>query len=200
MKQVFDRPSVTPSAIVIVGSGVVGTATGEGFLELGHDVTFVDISARRVRELQDRGLNASTTVDLPADRAAFIILTLPTPNVGHAYDLSAFTEGTAAVGRALATSAPAHTVVVRSTVPPGTSDELVRPVLERESGKTAGTGFEVASNPEFLRAATADEDFLMPWMTVLARRRTQRGAHGRPLQELRRRGPDVLRTRRRPSS
>ena len=47
MKQVFDRPSGTPSAIVIVGSGVVGTATGEGFLELGHDVTFVDISDRR---------------------------------------------------------------------------------------------------------------------------------------------------------
>ena len=106
MKQVFDRPSATPSAIVIVGSGVVGTATGEGFLELGHDVTFVDISERRVQELQERGLNASTTVDLPADRSAFIILTLPTPNVGHAYDLSAFTEGTAAVGRALATSAP----------------------------------------------------------------------------------------------
>ena len=49
VKQVFDRPSATPSAIVIVGSGVVGTATGEGFLELGHDVTFVDISARRAR-------------------------------------------------------------------------------------------------------------------------------------------------------
>ena len=49
MKQVFDRPSATPSAIVIVGSGVVGTATGEGFLELGHDVTFVDISERRVQ-------------------------------------------------------------------------------------------------------------------------------------------------------
>jgi UDP-N-acetyl-D-mannosaminuronate dehydrogenase len=181
VKQVFDRPSITPSAIVIVGSGVVGTATGEGFLELGHDVTFVDISARRVRELQDRGLNASTTVDLPADREAFIILTLPTPNVGHASDLSAFTEGTAAVGRALATSAQAHTVVVRSTVPPGTSDELVRPVLERESGKTAGTGFELASNPEFLRAASAVEDFRNPWMTVIASRQPRTIARMREL-------------------
>ena len=62
MKQVFDRPSATPSTIVIVGSGVVGTATGEGFLEFGHDVSFVDISERRVRELQVRGLNAGTTV------------------------------------------------------------------------------------------------------------------------------------------
>lgn len=181
MKQVFDRPSVTPSAIVVVGSGVVGTATGEGFLELGHDVTFVDISPRRVRELQDRGLHASTTVDLPAEREAFIILTLPTPNVGHAYDLGAFTAGTAAVGRALASSAPVHTVIVRSTVPPGTSDELVRPVLEKESGKTAGQGFELASNPEFLRAASAVEDFRNPWMTVIASRQPQTIAKMREL-------------------
>jgi UDPglucose 6-dehydrogenase len=181
VKQVFDRPSATPSAIVIVGSGVVGTATGEGFLELGHDVTFVDISERRVQALRERGLNASTTVDLPADRSAFIILTLPTPHVGHAYDLTAFTEGTAAVGRALATSAPVHTVVVRSTVPPGTSDELVRPALERESGKTVGTGFELASNPEFLRAATAVEDFRNPWMTVIASRHPQTIARMREL-------------------
>ncbi len=181
MKQVFDRPSATPSAIVIVGSGVVGTATGEGFLELGHDVTFVDISERRVQALRERGLNASTTVDLPEDRSAFIILTLPTPHVGHAYDLTAFTEGTEAVGRALATSAPVHTVVVRSTVPPGTSDELVRPALERESGKTVGTGFELASNPEFLRAATAVEDFRNPWMTVIASRRPQTIARMREL-------------------
>jgi UDPglucose 6-dehydrogenase len=170
VKQVFDRPSATPSTIVIVGSGVVGTATGEGFLEFGHDVSFVDISERRVRELQERGLNAGTTVELPDDREAFIILTLPTPNVGHRYDLDAFTAGTAAVGRALATSNRVHTVVVRSTVPPGTSDELVRPVLERESGKTVGHGFELASNPEFLRAASAVEDFRNPWMTVIASR------------------------------
>jgi UDPglucose 6-dehydrogenase len=170
VKQVFDRPSATPSTIVIVGSGVVGTATGEGFLEFGHDVSFVDISERRVRELQERGLRAGTTVELPDDREAFIILTLPTPNVGHRYDLDAFIAGTAAVGRALATSSRVHTVVVRSTVPPGTSDELVRPVLERESGKTVGHGFELASNPEFLRAASAVEDFRNPWMTVIASR------------------------------
>lgn len=173
MKQVFDRPSVTPSAIVIVGSGVVGTATGEGFLEFGHDVTFVDVLERRVRELQERGLRAGTAVELPDDRPAFIILTLPTPNVGHRYDLSAFEAGTAAVGRALADASQNHVVVVRSTVPPGTSDNLVRPILERESGKTVGHGFELASNPEFLRAATAVADFRNPWMTVIASRQPQ---------------------------
>ena len=43
------------SRIFIVGSGVVGTATGEGFLAAGHEVTFIDVSPARIRELQARG-------------------------------------------------------------------------------------------------------------------------------------------------
>ena len=50
--------------IFIVGSGVVGAATGEGFLKAGHDVTFVDINEVRVRELRDRGWDARTAIDL----------------------------------------------------------------------------------------------------------------------------------------
>ena len=159
-----------PATIFIVGSGVVGTATGEGMLEAGHDVTFVDISARRVAELRARGLHAVTEIELPADREVFVFLTLPTPNVGHTYDLSAFTAGTEAVGRALAASPAVHTGVVRATVPPGTTDGLVRTALQQESGKLAGVGFELASNPEFLRAVSAVEDFRHPWMTVIASR------------------------------
>ena len=160
MKQVFDRPSATPSAIVIVGSGVVGTATGEGFLELGHDVTFVDISDRRVRELQDRGLNASTTVDLPADREAFIFLTLPTPNVGHRYDLDAFSDGHRGGRRAL--------LATSNRCTPWSSDRPFRRAPATSSSarcssaspaRRAGDGFALASNPEFLRAASAAEDF-----------------------------------------
>jgi UDPglucose 6-dehydrogenase len=61
-------------------------------------------------------------------------------------------------------------VVVRSTVPPGTAEQVVQPLLEMRSGKTPGEGFTVASNPEFLRAASAVEDFRHPWMTVVASR------------------------------
>ena len=159
-----------PSRIFVVGSGVVGAATGEGFRAVGHEVTFIDTSPKRVRELQDRGLDVHTTLDLSDEPASFVFLTLPTPNDGHAYDLDAFTAGTAAVGRALASATAVHTVVVRSTVPPGTTEGLVRSVLERHSGKVAGTGFELASNPEFLRAVSAEQDFRNPWMTVVASR------------------------------
>jgi UDPglucose 6-dehydrogenase len=155
--------------IVIVGSGVVGTATGQGFRAHGHRVRFVDISTERVRALRERGLDADTKIDL-SDGPAFVFLTLPTPNEGLRYDLRAFTAGTAAVGRALASSPFRHVVVVRSTVPPGTTEGLVRRFLEQHSGLGAGTGFGLAANPEFLRAVSAEEDFRNPWMTVIGSR------------------------------
>jgi UDPglucose 6-dehydrogenase len=161
------------SRIFIVGSGVVGAATGGGFLAAGHEVTFVDISQARVDELRGRGWDARTELDLSAEPESLIFLTLPTPNVGWRYDLSAFEAGTAAVGRALAGSPARHTVVVRSTVPPGTTEGLVKSTVERESGMVAGEGFDLAANPEFLRAVSAAEDFANPWMTVIASRDPQ---------------------------
>jgi UDPglucose 6-dehydrogenase len=95
---------VESSRIFIVGSGVVGAATGEGFLAAGHKVTFIDVSAPRVTELAARGLDVRIELDLAGEPGSFIFLTLPTPNDGHRNDLSAFTAGTAAVGRALATA------------------------------------------------------------------------------------------------
>ncbi len=156
--------------IFVIGSGVVGAATGRGFRNAGHEVTFIDTSAARVRELRRSGLDAREQLDLSGERDAFVLLTLPTPNVGAAYDLAAFTAGTKAVGQALGASQARHTVVVRSTVPPGTTEHLVQPLLEQESGKRAGAGFGLASNPEFLRAATAEQDFAHPWMTVIGSR------------------------------
>jgi UDPglucose 6-dehydrogenase len=172
-----------PSRVFIVGSGVVGTATGTGLLAAGNTVTFIDISAPRVRHLQAQGLDARTELDLTSEPDSFIFLTLPTPNVGWRYDLGAFTAGTAAVGRALAGSSAQHTVVVRSTVSPGTTEGLVRPVLEENSGMTTGEGFRLASNPEFLRAVSAAEDFSHPWMTVIASRDPQAVARLRGLLE-----------------
>jgi UDPglucose 6-dehydrogenase len=157
------------SEVVIIGSGVVGTATGKGFAAHGHPVRFVDVNPARVDALRTEGYVAGTTIELP-DRPAFVFLTLPTPNVGNRYDLAAFRAGTASVGDALGASSAFHTVVVRSTVPPGTCDGLVAPLLEERSGKHVDEGFALGSNPEFLRAASALEDFMFPWMTVVASR------------------------------
>jgi UDPglucose 6-dehydrogenase len=156
--------------IFIVGSGVVGTATGRGFSDTGHDVTFIDVAAGRIGALTDLGHDARFELDLTGEPDSYIFLTLPTPNVGHDYDLTAFRAGVRDVGRALRTAEAMHTVVVRSTVPPLTAETVVAPILEQASGRRTGIGFQLASNPEFLRAASAAEDFRWPWMTVVASR------------------------------
>ena len=65
---------------------------------------------------------------------------------------------------------PVHTVVTRSTVPPGTTTQLVGPALAQGSGTAEGVGFALAANPEFLRAASAEDDVRWPWMTVIGAR------------------------------
>lgn len=164
--------------IVVVGSGVVGTATGKGLRSRGHQVTFVDINPQRLAQLRREGLDASDVV-LLGDEPTVVFLTLPTPNDGRRWDLCPLLAGTGAVGEALRRSKGFHTVVVRSTVPPGTTERVVQPLLEQCSGKTAGEGFTLASNPEFLRARCALEDFLNPRMTVIGARsrRTQERLH-----------------------
>jgi UDPglucose 6-dehydrogenase len=154
---------------IIVGAGIVGTATGRGFARAGHAVAFVDVDPGRVEALRAEGFAVSDRLDL-SGAAAFVFLTLPTPNDGYRYDLSTFCSATAGVGSALGKATSYHTVVVRSTVPPGTCEGRVRHLLEEASGRRVGEDFGLASNPEFLRAASAGEDFLLPWMTVLGSR------------------------------
>jgi len=155
--------------IVIVGAGIVGTATGTGLADRGHSVQFVDIDDRRLRALRAEGYTASDHLALP-DEPTIIFLTLPTANDGNRWDLTALQAGTRSVGIALARSAGFHTVVTRSTVPPGTTENAVRPILEEESGLRTGTGFALAANPAFLRAHSAYEDFVFPRTTVIASR------------------------------
>jgi len=71
------------------------------------------------------------------------------------------------VGRALKSKSARHTVVIRSTILPGTMRRMVIPVLEEFSGKKAGTEFGVCNNPEFLREGSAVTDFRFPSKTVI---------------------------------
>lgn len=71
------------------------------------------------------------------------------------------------IGEALRTVSRRHTVIVRSTVLPGTMREVVIPLLEASSGKRASVDFDVCFNPEFLREGTAVEDFHHPPKTVV---------------------------------
>lgn len=149
---------------------MVGSATGRGLAAEGHQVTFVDTSPGRVAALTAEGHDARPTLDLRGEPGGFVFLTLPTPSGPEGYDLGALRRGVLDVGCALRDADAVQTVVVRSTVPPGTTSNLVKPLLERASGTSEGRGFGLAANPEFLRAACADDDFRWPWMTVIGAR------------------------------
>jgi UDPglucose 6-dehydrogenase len=156
--------------IAIVGGGVVGTASAQGFAAHGHEVTIFDTNPERVEALRSLGLNAAVEIDLQGP-SGFVFLTLPTPATpGVGYDLSSFAAGVAAAGTALRTANSFHVIVVRSTVPPRTTDGLVVPLLEEHSERKIGPDFAVAAAPEFLRENSALSDFLSPRMTVIATR------------------------------
>jgi len=71
------------------------------------------------------------------------------------------------IGQALKAKSTRHTVVIRSTILPGTMRNIVIPILEENSGKKAGADFGVCNNPEFLREGSAVKDFHQPPKTVI---------------------------------
>lgn len=60
-----------------------------------------------------------------------------------------------------------HVIVMRSTIFPGTTEEILMPILEEESGKNLGSGFGLCVNPEFLREGSSIKDFYNPPFTFI---------------------------------
>ena len=173
--------------VAIVGTGYVGLVTAVGLAELGHTVVCIDVDERKVDALSrgeppifERGLEPllrrhlgtrlRATTDLfgavQASEMTFICVGTPSRPDGS-IDLSFVQQAAEQVGAALANVTGFHAVVVKSTVVPGTSDQVVRPACERTSGKRAGVDFGVGVNPEFLTEGQAVDDFLRPDRIVI---------------------------------
>lgn len=154
--------------ISIIGAGVVGQATGRGLLAQGHSVQFVDVQPAVVEKLRTEGLAAYQPQELLGrETAAISMLTVSTPTAAGAIDLKYLEAAAHDLGKRMRGRRAWHLVVVRSTVPPGTTEELVIPTIERAAGKQAGRDFGVCMNPEYLREATAQADFAKPWLITI---------------------------------
>ena len=97
---------------------------------------------------------------------SFVCVGTPSQSNGN-LDLTYIRRVCELIGTALKVKTSRHTVVIRSTVLPGTMRQIVIPVLESQSGKKAGVDFGVCNNPEFLREGTAVNDFKAPPKTVI---------------------------------
>lgn len=155
--------------IGVIGAGVVGQATARDLLSKGHTIVYVDVNEARVRALQEAGSLAFTPDDpaLAEHVGDISLFTVSTPTVDGRIALQHLEAAARDLGKRLATHKQYHLVVVRSTVPPGTTETLVIPTIEEASGKKAGRDFGVCMNPEFLREESAAEDFSNPWVIVI---------------------------------
>ncbi len=149
--------------ISIIGSGVVGSATGKGFHKLGHDVLFYDISKNRMETLKKEGFKIAHNVKdaLQHSDITFVCVNTPTGD-NDEQDLSQVKSALFSITEALNQSNKYNLIVFRSTMLPGTMNEIVIDYLDQECKKTRGKDYDVCYNPEFLRQESAYEDFFIP--------------------------------------
>lgn len=189
-------------SISVFGLGYVGSVSAACFASMGHHVIGVDVNSAKVEmmahgkcpiiearmnELIADGHRAGrihATVDslaavLESD-VSFVCVGTPSLRNGK-LDLSHIEKVAKEIGTALQRKKSGHTIVLRSTVLPGTTESTVLAILEKQSGRRAGIDFTVAYNPEFMREGSAVDDFLRPPYTILG---SQDPSHLGPLREL----------------
>lgn len=172
----------------IFGLGYVGCVGLGALAELDNDVIGVDINKTKVElinsgkativekgidELILKNYNAgkitattdSKTATLKSD---IVILCINTPNDDNGHlDMSYIHAASEEIGEALKEKDGYLTIVIRSTVMPGTNKQI-NDIVAEKSGKIPGKDFGVVSNPEFLREGSAVEDFFNPPYTIIA--------------------------------
>lgn len=156
--------------IAIIGSGFVGQATGKGLAAKGHDVVFYDVKPEVISSLNESGHMARHIGSLSGGEKKEIdifILSVPTPTINMRIELKYLKGALKDVGKAIGKMNGIPLVVVRSTVPPGTTEKSAIPILEKASGKKYRQGFVVSMQPEFLREVSAEKDFANPWIVVI---------------------------------
>jgi len=188
--------------VVVVGLGYVGSVCSACLAERGHDVVGVDTSEFKVamirrgespivekglpeliaRAVRDGRLKATTKIAEAMPGADIVLVCVGTPSAEDgALDLSQVKRACAEVGSALRGADHFVTVVMRSTMLPGSVLDELAPVLEQTSGGRSGEAFGVAYNPEFLREGAAVEDFFGADYTVVGAGCERSGAAVRQL-------------------
>jgi GDP-mannose 6-dehydrogenase len=183
--------------VSVFGLGYVGSVSAASLAADGHTVIGVDVNPDKVASLNEgrspiveKGLDeliqrssangslrATTSTDEAVHATDLSLLCVGTPSRKNgSLDLTYLERVCEQIGSALKSKDDYHVVVVRSTVLPGTTHELVIPTIEKASGKEYGTGFGVTVNPEFLREGTAIHDFRNPPLTLVGHNYTSDAA------------------------
>ncbi len=172
--------------VAVIGTGYVGLVSGVCLAAKGHTVVCVDLNPEIVArlnrgephifekglpellaEVRGKGLiEATTDLESALDRSDLAIIAVGTPSKDGIIDLSLVIKAAESIGAYLRRHDRFLSVVVKSTVVPGTTDTVVREAIEAASGKRF-PAFGLGMNPEFLREGEAIEDFMAPDRIVL---------------------------------
>ena len=174
--------------IAVFGLGYVGAVSAACLARDGHEVIGVDRKESKVASINSGSapivekyvgemiaeavavgnLGATQDAAEALAQADLSLICVGTPSRRNgSLNTSAVENVCKEIGALLKGGSAPHTVVLRSTVLPGTMRSLVMPTLERASGRNAETGLFIANNPEFLRESTAVEDYDNPPKTVI---------------------------------
>jgi GDP-mannose 6-dehydrogenase len=190
------------ATLSVFGLGYVGCVSAACFAREGHTVIGVDVSESKV-DMINRGvstiveegigelvsemvaagrLSATSDVGSAVRASSISMVAVGTPSrTNGSIDLRFIERVAEEIGAAVASKSEPHTIVIRSTILPGTIESVVIPALERTSGRRHGEAFLVCSNPEFLREGTSIKDFYDPPFTVVGALAEQ---HASPVLEL----------------
>lgn len=172
--------------VAIIGTGYVGLVSGVCLALRGHNTICVDTKAeivnslnRGVSTLYEKNLDnilkktvskkkfqATTNLDKALKNSSIIIIAVGTPSKNGKIDLSYIKKVSQDIGRYIRKINRFVAVIIKSTVLPGTTDNLVRNEIEKFSSKKLGD-FGLGMNPEFLREGSAINDFLYPDRIVI---------------------------------
>ena len=174
--------------ISVFGIGYVGVVSCGCLAELGHEVIGVDISPDKIAMLasgrspiveeaidtliagavQQGRLTATDDVAAAVAASTVSFISVGTPSAQNGSVALGAVDGVIkAIGSAIRDKTGPHAVVMRSTVPPGTAEDRVIPMLEAASGRRLGDGLFYYSNPEFLREGSSVRDFRAPPFTLI---------------------------------
>lgn len=182
--------------ISVFGLGYVGSVSAGCLAALGHEVVGVDVNPTKVEminagkspaiekdideiiqaNVENGRLRAIMDVGEAIHATEISLVCVGTPSAENgSLDLKYVERVCQEIGQAIAIHGGFHTIILRSTMLPGSTEERMIPILEQASGMRAGQGFDVVFNPEFLREGTSVEDFYHPSLTVIGKH-GERGA------------------------
>ena len=174
--------------ISIFGIGYVGCVSAACLARAGHEVVGVDVNPTKVEIINSgaspivepgisdviadvvktKKLSATTDTVQAVKATGVSLVCVGTPSKPNgSLDLGHVRRVCEEIGAALATKNERHTIVIRSTMLPGSVESVAQPALEEASGKKAGKDFGLCVNPEFLREGTSLKDFYAPPFTLI---------------------------------